>query len=64
VVGGRVVGTWARSLRREELGVALHPFATVPKLAERATPELARYREFLGLPSELDPVVRVDGAAP
>jgi hypothetical protein len=64
VVGGRVVGTWARSRRRAELGVALHPFATVPKLAERATPELARYREFLGLPSELDPVVRVDGAAP
>jgi hypothetical protein len=61
-VGGQVVGTWARSLRRAELEIALHPFAAIPRLVEQVKPEAIRYRDFLGLPSGAEPVVRSEAA--
>jgi hypothetical protein len=59
VAGGQIVGTWARSVRRQELTVTLHPFAAAAgDLVEAAQPEAARYRAFLGL--DADPIVLSD----
>ena len=60
VVGGQIAGTWARSLRGSELTIALHPFAATPKLAERVRRDAARYRDFLGLPADTEPVLRLE----
>jgi hypothetical protein len=57
VLDGQIVGTWARSVRRGELTMELHPFAPVAKLAEQAKPEAERFREFLGLPAGTGPVL-------
>ena len=50
VVGGRVVGTWARG-RGERLTIELQPFAHgVPEIAELVRADAERYRRFLGMP--------------
>jgi hypothetical protein len=58
VVGGQVVGTWARTARPKALTITLQPFTASGKLAEQVMPEANRYRAFLGLPSTSKPVVR------
>ncbi|HET6174040.1 MAG TPA: winged helix DNA-binding domain-containing protein [Gaiellales bacterium] len=60
VVGGRIVGTWARAVRGDELTIVLHPFEAAGKPLQAARPEAERYRDFLGLPSGVAPVVRCE----
>jgi len=58
VSGGQIAGTWERALRRRELTVTLHPFATADRgLVEAARPEAARYRAFLGVGAGVDPIL-------
>jgi hypothetical protein len=57
VVDGQIVGTWGRAVRRQQLTVALHPFAATAELSEGAKPEADRFRDFLGLPSDSPPVL-------
>lgn len=59
VTGGRIVGTWSRSVRRDELTLSLQPFgAEAGSLARAVRPEANRYRDFLGLPSRAAPLLR------
>ena len=52
VVGGRVVGTWARVRSGERLALEIKPFEQgVPELAALVRADAERYRRFLGLPS-------------
>jgi hypothetical protein len=60
VVGGQVVGTWARRARPPGLTIALQPFTAVPDLAELVQVEVRRYCAFLGLPASNRPVVVVE----
>jgi hypothetical protein len=54
VVGGRVVGTWRRELRRDSVVVSASLFAPLKAAGRRAVGEAARrYGEFLGLRAEL-----------
>ena len=50
VVGGRVVGTWKRKLRKNSVDVTLSPFARLVGLDERATEAARSYSDFVGLP--------------
>jgi Winged helix DNA-binding domain len=51
VIGGRVVGTWGRSLRKGTAVIAYHPFAGFSEADHRALAKAARrYGEFLGMP--------------
>ena len=51
VVGGEIVGTWARTRGGKALTIELHPFALeVPEAAELVKADAERYRRFLGLP--------------
>jgi hypothetical protein len=55
VIDGQVAGTWKRTLKRGEVGVAPSPFRTLSKAAERALATAARrYGAFLGLPAAVD----------
>lgn len=58
VVDGQVIGTWKREVRKQQLTVALHPFAATAGLSEAAKGEADRFRDFLGLPSATPPVLR------
>jgi winged helix DNA-binding protein len=59
VTGGRIVGTWSRSVRRDELTLSLRPFgAQAGGLERTVAAEANRYRAFLDLPSGTAPVVR------
>jgi hypothetical protein len=60
VAGGQIAGTWGRSVRGGELTLVLRPFAAAPELAGQVRREAARYRDFLGLPSGAQPLVRTD----
>jgi hypothetical protein len=60
VVGGKITGTWVRSVRGTELTIALHPFGGAGKLAEGVLPEAVRYRDFLGLPPGAEPIQRAE----
>ncbi|MEV4811795.1 winged helix DNA-binding domain-containing protein [Micromonospora avicenniae] len=51
VQGGRVVGTWRRSIGKNRVTIGVRPLAALDQHGtERA---LARYAEFLGLPSRI-----------
>lgn len=59
VTAGRIVGTWSRSVRGDELVLSLQPFgAEASELARAVRPEADRYRDFLGLPSRAAPLLR------
>jgi hypothetical protein len=60
VVGGQIVGTWARTARATSLTITLQPFTTAGKLAEQVKAEAKRYRVFLGLRSTCELVVACD----
>lgn len=52
VVGGRVVGTWKRELKKDSVVVSTNLFAALKASERRAVEEAARrYGEFLGLPA-------------
>jgi hypothetical protein len=63
VSGGEIVGTWGRSVRARELEITLQPFAAeAGDFTRRVKPEVDRYRNFLGLPSAAEPVLRCEPA--
>jgi hypothetical protein len=49
-VGGRVVGTWKRKLKKNSVDITLSPFAHLDGLDERATDAARSYSDFVGLP--------------
>jgi hypothetical protein len=52
VVGGEIVGTWARTVGPKALAIELHPFAPgMRELAPLVKADAERYRSFLGLPT-------------
>lgn len=54
VVGGRVVGTWKRELKKDSVVISTNLFAPLKASGRRAVDEAAqRYGEFLGLPAAL-----------
>ena len=55
VIGGRVVGSWKRTLKKEAVIITLSPFAPFSKAEILAATEAAhRYGTFLGLSAVLD----------
>jgi len=50
VVGGRVVGTWRRRLKRNSIDVTLSPFTGQVDSEERAIEAARSYSAFVGLP--------------
>ena len=50
VVGGRVVGTWKRKLKKNAVDITLSPFAHLDDPGERATEAARSYGDFVGLP--------------
>ena len=50
VVGGQVVGTWKRRLKKDSIHVTLSPFTSLGDLEERAIEAAKRYSVFVGLP--------------
>ncbi|TDC40419.1 winged helix DNA-binding domain-containing protein [Micromonospora sp. 15K316] len=52
VSGGRVVGTWRRTIGKTQVKIGVTPLATVDR--PRAEQALTRYAEFLGLPLRVD----------
>jgi hypothetical protein len=50
VVGGRVVGTWKRKLKKNSIDITLSPFTHLSDLDKRATEATKLYSDFVGLP--------------
>ena len=50
VVGGRVVGTWKRSLKKNSIHITLIPFTSLDDSEEEAIEAAERYSDFVGLP--------------
>jgi hypothetical protein len=50
VIGGRVVGTWRRKLKKNSVDITLSPFARLDGLDERTTEAARSYSDFVGLP--------------
>jgi hypothetical protein len=50
VVGGRVVGTWKRKLKKNSIDIELRPFAHLGDSDERAIEAAKLYSDFVGLP--------------
>jgi hypothetical protein len=50
VVGGRVVGTWKRKLKKNSIDITLSPFTHLGDSEERAIEAARSYSDFVGLP--------------
>jgi Winged helix DNA-binding domain len=50
VVGGRVVGTWKRKLKKNSIDITLSPFTHLGDSDERAMEAAKLYSDFVGLP--------------
>jgi hypothetical protein len=50
VVGGRVVGTWKRKLKRNSIDITLGPFTHLGDSEERVTEAARSFGAFVGLP--------------
>jgi hypothetical protein len=50
VVGGRVVGTWKRKLKKNSIDITLSPFTPLGASEERAIAAARSYSDFVGLP--------------
>ena len=50
VVGGRVVGTWKRKLKKKSIDVTLSPFTQPGDLEEKIIEAAESYSDFIGLP--------------
>ena len=50
VIGGRVVGTWARTVKKKGVTITISPFAAIDGLAERVSAPAREYAEYLGVP--------------
>jgi hypothetical protein len=50
IIGGRVVGTWKRTLRRDRVDIAVRPLRKLTPAEKTAIAEVAEgYGRFLGL---------------
>jgi hypothetical protein len=55
IIDGRVAGTWRRSLKKHGVGIRLSPFRNLSSGQQEALRlEIARYGEFVGLPTVLE----------
>src|SRR3712207_4216828 len=50
LVGGRVVGTWKRRLKKNSIDITLSPFTHLGGSDERAIEATRLYSDFVGLP--------------
>ena len=50
VIGGQVVGTWRRKLKKNSVGITLKPFARLGDQEERVIEATETYGAFVGLP--------------
>jgi hypothetical protein len=50
VVGGRVVGTWKRKLKKNSIDITLSPFTHLGDLDKRVIEAIKPYSDFVGLP--------------
>ncbi len=50
VVGGRVVGTWQRRLKKDAIDISLSPFTGLGDWQDRVMEAAKSYSEFVGLP--------------
>ena len=50
VVGGKVVGTWSRTRRKNGLSLTVHPFAPLATPQECIAAAAQRYGDFIGVP--------------
>jgi hypothetical protein len=50
VVGGQVVGTWKRKLKKSSIDITLSPFAHLDDSEEKVIEAAGRYGDFIGLP--------------
>ena len=49
VVGGQVVGTWKRTVKKDAVAVTITPFTDVAVSSERIVEAAQRYSDFVGL---------------
>jgi hypothetical protein len=55
VIGGRVIGTWKRTIKRDAAEIEIKPLTRMSKTQEKAIDAAARrYGRFLGSPVHLD----------
>ena len=55
LVGGRIAGTWKRTIKKSEVTIEVKPFNTLTKAENRSIADAAdRYGKFLGLPVRLE----------
>jgi hypothetical protein len=53
-VGGRIAGTWKRTIRRNEVAVSASPFSPFSRTEARGVAAaVTRYGDFLGMPAVL-----------
>lgn len=50
VIGGQVVGTWRRKLKKNSVDVTLSPFTRLGSLEEKVVEAVRSYGDFVGLP--------------
>ena len=50
VVGGRVVGTWKRRLKKNSMDITLSPFTSLDDAQQRVIEAARAYSDFVGLP--------------
>lgn len=54
VIGGRVVGTWKRAIKKKGIVITVTPFVELSKAEQSAFKQAAeRYAAFMGLPAEV-----------
>ncbi len=59
VVGGQVVGTWKRTVKKDAVAVTITPFTDVAVSSERIVEAAQRYSDFVGLALSSTHVTRV-----
>lgn len=50
VVGGQVVGTWKRTIKKKGIEIVIHPFGELGNAEEAVLKAAERYAAFIGLP--------------
>jgi len=60
VVGGRVVGTWKRKLKKNTIDITLNPFTRLGDSHKKAIEAAKTYSDFVGLPLSSTEIVEVD----
>jgi hypothetical protein len=50
IAGGRVVGTWRRTFKKDAVVIEVSPFAPLGEASNRALSAAERYGRFVGMP--------------